>query len=470
MIRTLPFFLLALSVLGAQVKLAWDSNPEPDIAGYRILRGTSPDNFITAVDVGNSTNYTDTVLPGTYYYAALAQNLDGALSAPSNVVVAAVPPGATNQKALIVIEDVLWTNCSTKVQELAAYMTADNLSVEILRYDSRGKATNGGVVGYNGKVNNSSKAARALAMTNIWPKVNAGVQYILMLGELPIPWSGLNQSPDGHGSTFTYDGWRDTQNTAGGYPCPQFYGTPAPFDSTGWNDIQNAPISLNTQRMNSVGDGRFDTEFLPVRPKAAVGWVGGYGDTALDKNGVDRRAGFINAYLTRNIKLRNLHGAGAAYQFTTNSTVPQSSRWFWQSLSNMYGIQAIADGQNKVTGANLTNRTFPFDIIYGGSDYWDAQWFGRQLINLTKPAAKIVFIHQSFSKSVPTLGSSLLSRAAITGNTNHGPVVVIPWNGSAGWNIEQLKQGKRVGDMILSATNLPLTSTGLLGDPTFRLN
>jgi hypothetical protein len=59
----------------AQVTLAWDRNPEQDIAGYRIYYGTASRLYNWFVDVGNVATYTVTGLPddgGTYFFAATA--------------------------------------------------------------------------------------------------------------------------------------------------------------------------------------------------------------------------------------------------------------------------------------------------------------------------------------------------------------------------------------------------------------
>lgn len=51
----------------------WDASPEPDLAGYKIYRGTASGVYTTSVDVGNVTSYTWTDLPdGTLYFAIVA--------------------------------------------------------------------------------------------------------------------------------------------------------------------------------------------------------------------------------------------------------------------------------------------------------------------------------------------------------------------------------------------------------------
>lgn len=62
------------AVNAAQITIAWDQNPEPDIAGYRMHYGTTSGNYQHNVDVGNHTSCTISGLEEgtTYYFAATA--------------------------------------------------------------------------------------------------------------------------------------------------------------------------------------------------------------------------------------------------------------------------------------------------------------------------------------------------------------------------------------------------------------
>ena len=58
----------------AMVTLAWDSNDEPDLAGYRVYYGPTSNNYKYSVDVGkvNSCTISGLVEGKTYYFAATA--------------------------------------------------------------------------------------------------------------------------------------------------------------------------------------------------------------------------------------------------------------------------------------------------------------------------------------------------------------------------------------------------------------
>jgi hypothetical protein len=84
---------------GGDVTLAWNLNPEIDLAGYIIFWGPDSSSYTDDLDVGLVTSYTlSDLAPETHYFADLAHNNVGYLSAFSNEVSlssAAVPlPGA----------------------------------------------------------------------------------------------------------------------------------------------------------------------------------------------------------------------------------------------------------------------------------------------------------------------------------------------------------------------------------------
>lgn len=87
---------LALHAAGqSSVTLAWDANPETDIAGYRIHTGTSSGVLTVVQDVGNTTTQTvSSLAPSTtYYFAVQAYNTSGLSSILSSEVVHTTMPG-----------------------------------------------------------------------------------------------------------------------------------------------------------------------------------------------------------------------------------------------------------------------------------------------------------------------------------------------------------------------------------------
>lgn len=74
--------------LAGTLTLAWDPNPEPDIAGYLLSYGTSPGVHTTTVDVGNRTTYqvSNLAAGSRYYFVVRAYNTRGVVSEPSSEV------------------------------------------------------------------------------------------------------------------------------------------------------------------------------------------------------------------------------------------------------------------------------------------------------------------------------------------------------------------------------------------------
>lgn len=75
-------------VAAQSVTLAWDPDPGPGIAGYRIHSGTKSRVYTQVIEVGNATSalVSNLVKGKTYFFAITAYNTDGLESAPSNEV------------------------------------------------------------------------------------------------------------------------------------------------------------------------------------------------------------------------------------------------------------------------------------------------------------------------------------------------------------------------------------------------
>ena len=86
----------------ANVTLAWDSNAEPDLAGYNVYYGTTSRNYPNSVDVGlvNSHEVTGLVPGQTYYFAVTAYDSQGNESAYSNEIPHAIPAVDTDGDGL----------------------------------------------------------------------------------------------------------------------------------------------------------------------------------------------------------------------------------------------------------------------------------------------------------------------------------------------------------------------------------
>ena len=100
--------LTTASVDAAQVKLAWDPNPEPDVTGYIVEYGPASAPFTQAVDVGNVTTWTlATAVQGVAYgFRVVAYDADGFRSEASTPVYAT----SDGPVASSLTPDRLWLN------------------------------------------------------------------------------------------------------------------------------------------------------------------------------------------------------------------------------------------------------------------------------------------------------------------------------------------------------------------------
>jgi hypothetical protein len=109
--------LFSSSASAADIRLAWDPNPETDIAGYVVLYGTSSGTLTNKVDVGLVTDTTLTALAdGTPYYVAVqAYNAAGTFSNPSAEVMYVTPSPTPVLTAVDLYGrmDFVWQNQST---------------------------------------------------------------------------------------------------------------------------------------------------------------------------------------------------------------------------------------------------------------------------------------------------------------------------------------------------------------------
>lgn len=87
---------LTAALHAASVGLAWNPNPEPDVIGYRVYRGTQSGVYDWVQDTGRSPSATVTDLQAglVYYFVVTARNQAGLESSPSVEVRFEVPGGS----------------------------------------------------------------------------------------------------------------------------------------------------------------------------------------------------------------------------------------------------------------------------------------------------------------------------------------------------------------------------------------
>ena len=91
------------------VSLSWDTNPEKDLAGYKVHIGTSPRKYTRTIDVGHLTSFRISGLfPGeTYFIAVTAYDIFANESGPSAELIATIPEPPRMAKRFV--DDVVFS-------------------------------------------------------------------------------------------------------------------------------------------------------------------------------------------------------------------------------------------------------------------------------------------------------------------------------------------------------------------------
>ncbi|MDM7859247.1 endonuclease [Alteromonas sp. ASW11-36] len=164
------------------IALGWDSNIEPDLAGYHVYRSTVAGSGYSRINAGiiTTTSYTDTnVSPDTtYFYVVSAIDSSNNQSAFSNEVSGIISGGGTPSEAAAWINEIHYDNDGTDTGEF----------IEIA--GTQGTVLDGySIVAYNG---NGGTAYKTIALSGTLANQANG------MGTLSFAASGLqNGSPDG---------------------------------------------------------------------------------------------------------------------------------------------------------------------------------------------------------------------------------------------------------------------------------
>ena len=96
--------LLVPAAHAGQVTVAWDANPEPEVAGYKIYYGTTAGNYTSSLDAGNATSILISGLQdgATYFFSAVAYDASNNESGFSNEITYAVTCGRCGRRRSII--------------------------------------------------------------------------------------------------------------------------------------------------------------------------------------------------------------------------------------------------------------------------------------------------------------------------------------------------------------------------------
>ncbi len=226
----LILFIATTNAYSAHVTLAWSSNTEPDLAGYKIYTGPSSGNYDNVHDVGNETNYTiQNLTEGqTYFIALTAYNTLNNESGYSESVVYTVP--ILDLTTPSTPTSLQATTISTSQIDLSWNASSDNIGVTGYRIyrDGTQIATTSNttyqdtelsistmysytVTAYDAAENESGQSSASSATTLSPPGNNPPVldqiSNITVNEGATITLNPTATDPDGDALTYTYAGW-----------------------------------------------------------------------------------------------------------------------------------------------------------------------------------------------------------------------------------------------------------------------
>ena len=245
----------------AQVSLAWDPNPEPDIDHYNVYYGTTSKDYDFAVDVGKNVNYTISGLDSneTYFFAVTASDDAGNESAYSNEVSTSIttniPPEITtpapNSTLLDSTVTFQWTDNGMPVAEWWLWVGTSPGARDVYNSLSLGTNTSHTIHGL--------PADGSLIYIRLWFLIDGDWQYA------DFPYTAVHHNPSitnpAPGSALT-DSTVTFQWTNNGMPVTEWWlwvGT-----SPGARDVYNS-LSLGTSTSHTIHGLPTDGSLIYIR-------------------------------------------------------------------------------------------------------------------------------------------------------------------------------------------------------------
>lgn len=238
---------LAATADDAQVTLTWNANGENDLAGYNLLRSTSPGGTYTQVNGALivDTMYFDTsvVNDTTYYYVLTAVDSNSNVSNVSNEVTATPMAPVVSGDAWI--NEIHYDNASSDVGEFVEIAGGSGIDLNGWQ-----------ILLYNG---NGGSVYKTVNLTGVIPNQQNG------FGTLAFDISGIqNGAPDGlalvnaNGDVFEFLSYEGTFTASNG-PASGMVS-----DNIGVRETSSTPVGHSLQRQGS-GIAASDFVFAPAQ-------------------------------------------------------------------------------------------------------------------------------------------------------------------------------------------------------------
>ncbi|MFQ5448246.1 MAG: C25 family cysteine peptidase, partial [Saprospiraceae bacterium] len=428
-----------------QVTLDWDNGA--DTAGILIIRRVkdAPDWFVLLDEAATATTtFTDTNVAAGMTYEYGIQRLKGGIYAYGYATVPIEAPLTDSRgKVLIFVEEALQLPLAMELDRLDRDLTGDGWQVIWHPVDTAATIT----------------TVKSQIVAD-YDTDTAGVKTVLLLGEIPVPYSG-NTNWDGHA------------NHQGAWPADTWYGD---VDGNWTDTFVNNTSPSRPENDNVPGDGKFDQSITPSPLEIAVGRVdfsnlseANFGTTQLE---------LYRRYLNKNHNWRTKQ-----YTVANKALVDDNFGYFggeafgangWRNANPLVGTDSVmaADFFGDTDGEG-----FLMGYGCGGGSYTSASGIGNST-QFGTDSVNIVFsmlfgsYHGDWDYSPnPFMPSALASK---------GGILSCSWAGRPHWFYHHLAAGQTLGYCALSTQNScgnngyfgSIGTCGahatLLGDPTLR--
>lgn len=440
-----------------EITLTW--NVVTHATSYAIYRRTlGSDDWGDALATlgGNESTYTDQdVLSGLVYEYAIIKITNvqepfassGTPCQGSSYIAAAIDRPAQHDRGsiLLLITDTINRSLTSEIETMKNDMVGDGWNV------------------YTVEVTPSQDVEAIRDM--IWTQASgAGCDAVLMLGNVPVPYSGNYCSssapspPDGHNQS-------DANSHCGAWPADVYYGA---FNGS-WTDGVTNTLAKRAENDNVPGDGKFDNVRIPGMVNIAVGRIDLSRLPTFSETEIELTRRYLN-------KLHEFKMAQT--NFVKKAVVENNFSQYGEGFaSGSIHDFAAHVGETNIVKADIftttANAIHQFSYGAGAGWYTSCSGYGNTASFTTRNPGLFSYIFGSFFGDYDIADNFM--RASLAANEGG---LVCTWSGRPKWITHTLAIGENFADVTLRTQNNYWDYDGLffqnaphislLGDVTLR--
>lgn len=435
----------------------------------------------TSVSLSSSaTSYADGNASAGVAYEYSLKLVRGSITAYGGIVAGYnIPLVEQRGNVILLVDNTMTTALAPEIAQLQKNLIADGWI--IYRHDVPREAvppSSSNTADFAGRISQQQNI-RSIVQTD-YINNGAGNNWALfILGRIPVPYSGYNFAPDGHGEhvgAWPTDGYYGTDGTA-------FPGNP----NAGWTDDTSSQASATDSRnWNLSNDGKFINTVFPAAVKLQIGRVDlshmssvptGLTETELLRQYLvrdDRFRRFASPYnaVARRGLVEDTFGYMGGEAFSSSG---------WRTCFSWFGRNA---GQADELDWFTTLQTTPMLFAYacGGGSPTSAAGIGTSTLDFNHKHSKAVFTMLFGSWFGDWDFQDDFLRAPLAGTANSLGLCSM-WSGRGYYDLFHMALGDTVGYCVRFTQNDTTATgnwrqnnyngaihTGLVGDPTLRLH